>query len=73
MVGNSPPNVEWAEPTVSTPYPDNRNGCLHDQVRSVLSGEKNRRSVVQSREGVAHQLPGAAWSHSGDEMFCQRA
>ena len=65
--------MEWAEPTLHTPLPDDRNGRLHDRVGSLLTGEKDWGSLVPGREGVAYQLPGTAWSNPSGEMFCQRA
>ena len=67
MVGNSP---ESMEPDISTPYPDDRNGCLHDWVGSLLSGEENGRGVVPNRERCMLRI---VRSYPSSEMLCQRA
>ena len=73
MVGKPPDDMEWAEPSSSTPNTEDRDRRLHDRVGSVLSGGEDWWSMVPIREGNAHQLPGAARSRLSCEMFCQRA
>ena len=65
VVGHTHEELEWENPSKKGDRPDNRLRCISNGLGSSLSGPKDRRSMVETRETDAHQLPGADGSNTG--------
>ena len=63
--------LEWQKPNPGKTLSHPGNRCVPDRMGSYLQGNEDRRSMVETRENLAHQLPGVTRSHPSNQMLCQ--
>ena len=71
MVGQSHLQVEWEEYGKGESRPDSRVRCIPNRLGSSMHATEDRRSMVRSGIWHANQLPQAAGSNLGTEVFCK--
>ena len=71
MVGQPHVQVEWEEYGKGENRPHSRVRCIPNWLGSSMHATEDRRSMVRSGIGHAYQLPRAAGSNLGTEVFCK--
>ena len=71
MVGQSHVQVEWEEYGKGENRPDSRVRCIPNRLGSSMHATEDRRSMVRSGIWHAYQMPRAAGSNLGTEVFCK--
>ena len=71
MVARTSHQMEWAQSPLKEARHDHRDRCLNHRLGSIMSGKKDRGTLVPRGKTKAYKLLGVASSSIGSEVLCQ--